>query len=50
MMQTPVVCKNCGIKWLQIISCGDSLEMIWAEQHNCPKCGSNWCECVEEKE
>jgi predicted Zn-ribbon and HTH transcriptional regulator len=46
-MKYPVKCKNCGIKWLRVIEFGD-LEMTVDIQHNCPACGSNWFEGIEE--
>ena len=43
-MRTPVICKNCGLKWLRVISWGSNLELIDDLQYYCPKCSSNWCE------
>ena len=48
-MRIPVKCKNCGIKWERVIPMGSSLEFNWDIQLNCPKCGSNWYETIEEK-
>lgn len=46
-MRTPVICKNCGIKWVRVVPYGD-VEFNWDIQLNCPKCGSNWYENVPE--
>lgn len=49
-MRTPVKCKNCGIKWLQVTHFGPDIEFTEDLQYNCPKCGSNWHEeVIEEK-
>ncbi len=48
-MRTPVICKNCGIKWMRVTQPpmaggnGD-IELSSDLQCNCPKCGSNWYE------
>jgi|GEM_PF-5829543 len=47
-MRTPVICKNCGIKWIRVVPIGD-LEMNIDLQAYCPKCGSNWCEPINEE-
>jgi len=49
-MRTPVKCRNCGIKWLRVVemSTSGNVELNINLQYNCPKCGSNWCELVEE--
>ena len=41
-MRIPVECKNCGIKWVRIVSSGTDIEFTHDEQHNCPACGSNY--------
>ena len=49
-MRTPVICKNCGLKWLRVIAWGSSLEMNEDLQYYCPKCGSNYCEIISDDE
>lgn len=49
-MRQPVKCLNCGLKWLRVTTFGSQLEMIDDLQYNCPKCGSNYCELLPEKE
>jgi len=46
-MRIPVICKNCGLKWLRVTVFGSELELTEDLQYNCPKCGSNWYETVE---
>ncbi len=48
-MRLPVICKNCGIKWLQVTAFGGDLELTEFLQYNCPACGSNYCEAIEEE-
>ena len=49
-MRIPVECKNCGIKWVRIVSSGTDIEFTHDEQHNCPACGSNYyLALIEEK-
>ena len=49
-MNTPVMCKNCGMKWLRVtIRLGEHTEFTEDLQYNCPKCGSNWCEPIKEE-
>ncbi|MDD5510890.1 MAG: hypothetical protein PHI12_08770 [Dehalococcoidales bacterium] len=45
-MKIPVICNNCGIKWVRItqhpMAGGlDDIEYTDDLQYNCPKCGSN---------
>lgn len=47
-MREPVVCKNCGLKWLRVTVFGPNLELTEDLQYFCPKCGSNWCEPIKE--
>jgi Zn finger protein HypA/HybF involved in hydrogenase expression len=47
-MQQAVKCKNCGIKWLRVTEGYGELVLISDLQPNCPKCGSNWCEVINE--
>ena len=47
-MRIPVICKNCGIKWLRVAAFGD-IELTVDLQSNCPACGSNWCEAIEDE-
>ena len=49
-MRQPVRCLNCGMKWLRVTTWGDVLELTEDLQYYCPKCSSNWCELVIEKE
>lgn len=49
-MKIPVVCKNCGTKWLRVTMQGGDLEFTVDLQYNCPKCGSNWCEAISEEQ
>lgn len=49
-MRIPVVCKNCGVKWLRVTVQGPETELIADLQYYCPKCGSNYCEAIPEKE
>ncbi len=49
-MRTVVKCLNCGLKWVRVIAVGTDLEMNYDLQYNCPKCGSNWFELVEDIE
>ncbi len=49
-MKILVKCKNCGIKWVRVTVFGSDLELTEDLQYNCPKCGSNWCEVIPEKE
>ena len=49
-MRIPVLCKNCGIKWVRVTCFGSNIELTEDLMYNCPACGSNWCEqLVEEK-
>ncbi len=45
-MRQPVVCKNCGLKWLRVTVFGSELELTEDLQYLCPKCNSNWCESI----
>ena len=49
-MRTPVICLNCGLKWVMVTSLYDgmTIELTESLQHHCPKCGSNYCEAVKE--
>ena len=49
-MRIPVRCKNCGLKWLRVTAFFPPLELTEDLQYNCPKCGSNWFEPIEESE
>ena len=49
-MRIPVLCKNCGLKWIRVTAFGSTLELTEDLQYNCPKCGSNWCEEIQEQE
>ena len=42
-MKTPVICNNCGIKWVRIVPADSTSANIPPAdiQYNCPKCGSN---------
>jgi Zn finger protein HypA/HybF involved in hydrogenase expression len=45
-MQTPVVCKNCGLKWMKVTTWGNDTEFTEDLQNLCPNCGSNWYEII----
>ena len=51
-MRTPVICKNCNIKWLRVWNRGVSTDIEFNEdlQDNCPSCGSNWYDEIKEEE
>ena len=42
-MRTPVICNNCGIKWVRIVALSMESEPVYLcdIQPNCPNCGSN---------
>ncbi len=40
-MREKVVCNNCGIKWVKVISLGTDLELNDDLQNLCPNCNSN---------
>ncbi len=48
-MRITVKCKNCGVKWVRVTTMGGDIEYIEDLMYNCPACGSNWYELVEEK-
>lgn len=43
----PVVCKNCGVKWLY---CDGPTIAFQDIQTTCPACGSNWFGNIREEE
>ena len=47
-MQTPVKCKNCGLKWLYVPPDYDgvTIPLLTDIQTHCPACGSNWHEVI----
>ncbi len=49
-MRTPMICKNCGIKWMRVVDYYGDIELNSDLCSNCPKCGSNWCEPIEPNE
>ncbi len=48
-MRITVKCNNCGIYWQRVTACGEPLEFTDNLQYNCPKCGSNWYDPMDEK-
>ncbi len=50
-MRQPVICKNCGIKWVRVTAHYDgiALELTDDLMYNCPKRGSNYFEGLEEE-
>ncbi len=47
-MRTPVICKNCGLKWVRVSAWGGISEPNEDLQYYCPRCSSNWYEPVTE--
>ena len=45
-MRLPVICKNCGLKWIRVTVYGSELELNDDLMYNCPKCNSNWYEVI----
>ncbi len=47
-MRQIVKCKNCEITWERITAFGSNIELTVDLMYNCPACGSNYYEPVEE--